>query len=323
MYLETAAKTIKELLHEGLSFFNNKKYQEAIQVFSRLLDNDPANADYLWHRGQCWKALKFYTFASWDFDDARELYTNEHDQKKCQKELADIEHLLTEADESHQDNIEKHDLAHPANFQPLFDKAIFLHLLYNYTKLSPKVPIDSHIEDLPRIKVRQICQAKNLRPDLSPGYKLYDLVHLTRDLDHISLVVNFNNTKSQITAKELEKFNEINGEYAAEDLIIMLQRGIMPPTRAGSKQFLLREFAKRKIDKPTLTDEELIQSLTAIRDEVPERYQFTRLKLARVLHALTTKTQFEDFDNYLVTTLALAFDVLLRTQYLQGNSNLE
>lgn len=283
---EEANSTAKKNFREAQGLFNNHKFQEAIAIFSRLLDNDPANAAYLFNRGKCWQALNLFNFALWDLNDAYELYEDEHDQKKCKREIELTEEMLVKfLQEPKEVQAKTKDLL-PKDFTPLFDKAIFLHLFYNYTKLNPNIPTNAHIEDLPRIKIRQLCQKSDLRPDLSPSYKLNDLIHLTRDLDHISLVVNFNNTKSQITTNEFIKFNQINGEHAAEDLIEMLRKGITPPTRASMKQDLLKRFEQIGKIKIKLTKEKLAEKIQQILDAVPTKYAFTRFKLYSLLERL-------------------------------------
>lgn len=287
MFQNTPLKSAKDQFHEATALFNNKKYQEAIALFSRLLDYEPANPSYLLSRGKCWKELNLFTFALWDLNDAFELFTKKSDQKICKEEIEIIEKSKIEFSKQQKEIQDKILNNLPDNFTPLFDKAIFLHLFYNYTKLNSEVPVDTHIEDLPRIKIRQLCQSSDLRPDLPPSYKLNDLFHLTRDLDHISLVVNFNNTKSQITENELEKFNQINGENAAEDLIEMLRQGIEPPTRAGQKKILLSEFEKIKKTKKEITKEIIAEKIKKLIDIIPPKYAYTRFKLYNLLELLT------------------------------------
>ncbi|MFA5905950.1 MAG: tetratricopeptide repeat protein [Desulfobacula sp.] len=68
------AETEKELFDNGVLFFKQGQYQEAIDKFSALIDIAPGNADAYKNRGVCYMKLEQFDLAIADFDQAKELF---------------------------------------------------------------------------------------------------------------------------------------------------------------------------------------------------------------------------------------------------------
>lgn len=253
---------------DAVALVNSGQFEAASKALTKLLNQEPANADCLWQRSICWQNLSLPSFALRDLNDAAELYSNPTDKKKCLKEIAALK------EKGLKDNP-------AAGYTPPLDLAIFFHAFYNYTKLKPSTPVETRITDMSLTDVRKLCLAQP-GANHAPNFNLTKLLGVNRDLDHL-LFVDYGNLDSPNTKNQLAKFNEINGELAAEDIITMLEQGLQPPTRAGIKQLLLKklESAPASPEKKPLA--ELIKDiLTAI----PKKYQNTRLLLEQLLGEL-------------------------------------
>lgn len=261
--------SLKEF-QDAVALVNSGQFEEATKALAKLLNQEPANPDYLWQRAFCWEGLSLPTLALRDLTDAAELYVNANDKKKCQKEIERIK-----AAGEVKDNPKE-------GFVPTLDLAIFFHAFYNYTKLKSNVPTEARITDMSLTDVRKLCLAQP-GGNHSPNFNLTKLLGVNRDMDHL-LFVDYNNLSSVNTQNQLAKYNEINGELAGEDLILMLEKGISPPTRSGIKQLLLKKL--ESVQTTTQAKKSLADTIKKVIQSIPDRYPTTKLMLEQLLGEL-------------------------------------
>lgn len=58
----------KQLLEEGIAYYQKDDYPKALEVFNKLLQNDPGSVEVFWHRGLCYKQLMQFAEAVNDFN---------------------------------------------------------------------------------------------------------------------------------------------------------------------------------------------------------------------------------------------------------------
>ncbi len=73
-YTDISARTQNELFDLGVKSFKQEKYQDAIHLFSEIIEKDPGHADAYKKRGICYIKQKKYDAAIDDFMKAKKLF---------------------------------------------------------------------------------------------------------------------------------------------------------------------------------------------------------------------------------------------------------